>query len=156
MPHGRKHRFWRLCRIYFRRVRITVWLLVLALVSGLVYLNQVGLPAFIKRPLLERLRAHGLDMEFSRLRLSWYRGVLAEDVSLGLVDAPTSPHVRAREVGVLLNGAALTRFQLQVDSIVIRKGQVTFPINETNDAPRQLTIENIQTYLRFLPEDEWA
>ena len=44
MPPRPKRRFWRICRIYFRRVRITVWLVVLALVCSLLYLNRVGLP----------------------------------------------------------------------------------------------------------------
>jgi len=52
-----KSRFWRICRIYFRRLRITVWLLILALLGALVYLNQIGLPNLLKKPLLEKLRA---------------------------------------------------------------------------------------------------
>ncbi|MCY7313931.1 MAG: hypothetical protein LH491_09965, partial [Pseudoxanthomonas sp.] len=34
-----------------------------------VYVNQVGLPDFVKRPLLAQLQARGLNMDFSRLRV---------------------------------------------------------------------------------------
>src|SRR5262245_52813313 len=98
MAHGHKHRFWRLCRIYFRRVRITIWLLILSVVGAVVYVNQVGLPGFIKRPLLERLRARGLDPQFTRLRLSWHRGIVAENVRFGQADDPLTPELTAREV----------------------------------------------------------
>ena len=60
----RKGRFWRRCRIYFRHFRMTVWCGVLLLLGGVIFLNLVGLPAFLKRPLLARLQAQGLDLEF--------------------------------------------------------------------------------------------
>ena len=151
-----KGRFWRTCRIYFRRVRITVWLLILALLGGLVYLNQIGLPDFAKKPLLEKLRARGLDLQFSRLRLSWYHGLVAENVRFGRADEPLSPQLTLAEVRVRFNHAALARLQFQVDSLVLRQGRLVWPIAETNQAPRQLAVENIQTDLRFLPGDQWA
>ena len=156
MATRQKRRFWRTCRIYFRRVRITVWLLILALLGGLLYLNQIGLPDFAKKPLLEKLRARGLELQFSRLRLSWYHGLVAENVRFGRPDEPFSPHLTLAEVRLRFNHAALTRFQFQVDSLVLRQGRLVWPIAETNQAPRQLAIENIQTDLRFLPGDEWA
>src|SRR5436305_51868 len=75
-----RSRVWRLCRIYLRRLRITIWLVILALVGALAYLNQVGLPNVVKRPLLEKLRARGIDLQFSRLRLRWYHGIVADNV----------------------------------------------------------------------------
>ena len=79
MAPRQKGRFWRTCRICFRWVRITVWLLILALLGVLIYLNQIGLPDFAKKPLLEKLRARGLDLQFSRLRLRWYGGLTARN-----------------------------------------------------------------------------
>ena len=55
MPPSRKRGFWQRCRIYFRRVRMLVWMTVLLLIGIWLYLNQVGLPGFAKRPLLEQL-----------------------------------------------------------------------------------------------------
>ena len=96
MGTRQKGRFWRTARICFRRFRITVWLLILVLLGGLIYLNQIGLPDFAKKPLLENLRARGLDLQFSRLRLSWYRGIVAENVRFGRADEPLSPRFDAR------------------------------------------------------------
>jgi hypothetical protein len=151
-----KSRFWRICRIYFRRFRITVWLLVLVLVASLGYLNQVGLPGFVKKPLLENLRARGLDLQFSRLRLRWYRGLVADDVRFVRAEEPLSPQFTIQEVQVRLNHRALAHLQLQIDSLVLRRGRLSWPIAETNQAPRHLAVENIHTDLRFLPNDEWA
>ena len=151
-----KSRFWRLCRIYFRRFRITVWLVILLLLGSFVYLNQVGLPNFVKKPLLQKLRARGVDLQFSRLRLRLYHGIVAENVRFGGVDDPLSPKLTVSEVQVLLNYRALARLQLQVDALQLRQGRLVWPIAETNRPLRQLSLDHIQTDLRLLPNDRWV
>ncbi len=152
----RKRGFWRTCRVYFRRFRITIWLLVLALLGALIYLTQIGLPDFAKQPLLENLRARGLELQFSRLRLSWYYGVVAENVRFGRPDEPLGPELTAARVQLRLDHHALARLQFQVDSLLLHRGRLVWPLAETNQAPRQLAMDNIQAELRFLPGDEWA
>ncbi|HOX56412.1 MAG TPA: AsmA-like C-terminal region-containing protein [Candidatus Paceibacterota bacterium] len=156
MATRQKGRFWRTCRVCFRRFRITVWLIVLALLSVLVYLNQVGLPEFAKRPLLEELRGRGVDLQFSRLRLRWYQGIVAENVRFGQTGESLSPQLMLAEVQVRLSYMALMRLQLQVDSLMLHRGRLVWPIADTNQSPRHLTVDNIQSGLRLLPGDEWA
>src|SRR6476469_9464204 len=98
MNAQRKHQFWRLLRIYFRRFRITVWICILLLLGTLIYLNRIGLPGFVKKPLLEKLRASGVDLQFSRLRLRWPQGIVAEGVRFGQVTTKSHPEVRAAQV----------------------------------------------------------
>ena len=70
-------------------------LLLLFLIAAFVYLNEVGLPDFLKRPLVNSLHARGLDLEFSRMRLHWNRGLVAEDVHCNLVQQePMAPQLR--------------------------------------------------------------
>jgi hypothetical protein len=145
-----------LCRIYFRGFRITVWLIILLLLAAFIYVNQIGLPGFVKKSLLDNLRARGVDLQFSRLRLRWYRGLVAENVRFERADAPFSPQLTLQEVQVRLNHRSLSRLRLQIDALVLRQGRLVWPIRETNLPPRQLAIDSIQTDLRFLPDDEWA
>src|ERR1039458_2779265 len=121
MGTRQKGGLWRTARICFRRFRITVWSLILTLLGGLVYLNRVGLPDFAKKPLLEKLRARGLDLEFSRLRLSWHHGLVAENVRFGRADELLSPQLTLGEVRVSLNYRALSPLQFQVDSLRLRQ-----------------------------------
>jgi hypothetical protein len=151
-----KSRFWRVCRVYFRRFRISVWMLLLTVLAAVVYLNQVGLPDLVKRPLLQKLRDRGLDLQFSRLRLSWTEGIVAENVHFGSADKEFSPHLNVEEVRVLLNWERLAHLQFQVDSLMLRHGRVSWAFADTNQARRELSITNIQTDLRFLPEDKWS
>ncbi len=151
-----KSRFWRICRVGFRRFRMMIWLVILFILGSLIYVNQVGLPFFIKKPLLEKLRASGIDLQFTRLRLRWYQGIVAENVRFGQADEPFSPHLTLPQVQVALNHEALAKFQIQVDSLMLRHGRLIWPLAETNHAARQLSVENIQTDLRLLPNDQWA
>jgi hypothetical protein len=156
MPASRKRRFWRTCRICFRYTRIAVWLLILAILCCLIYVNQIGLPGFIKRPLLQKLRERGVDLQFSRLRIRWDQGIVAENVRFGGADEPLGPEFKLAQVQVQLNHKALSKFQFQVDTLRLRRGRLAWPIVETNQPSRQLAVENIQTELRLLPNDEWA
>ncbi len=149
-------RVWRLCRVYFRRFRIFVWFVILCLVAGLLYLNQVGLPSFLKKPILEKLRARGLDVQFSRLRLRFYQGIVADNVRFGRPDDPMSPHLSLGELQLHLNFRALTHGQFQIDSVMLRRGTLLLPVELTNGVPRQLSLDDIGSELRFLPGDLWA
>ncbi|MEY4386245.1 MAG: hypothetical protein RLY20_1528 [Verrucomicrobiota bacterium] len=146
---------WMRLRIWFRRCRIAVlfFLFMLVCVGG--YLNQVGLPDFIKRPLLQNLHARGIDLEFSRLRLRWYRGVVADNVRLLGVQSPVLPMFTARSADVNLDFLALARFKVDVTGVTLRQGRVTWELAPTNEPSHALVISNVTASLRFLPGNDW-
>ena len=120
------------------------------------YLNEVGLPDFVKRPLLNRLHARGVDIQFSRLRLRVYRGVVADDVRFYRAgDDNAGPQFSAREVELGLNRAALFKLHLNVDSLILHNGRLVWPPAQTNADSPPLLVTNIQAQLRFLPGDQW-
>jgi hypothetical protein len=152
----RRPSFWQRARVWFRGCRIAIWLLILTALCALIYLNQVGLPDFIKRPLLAKLQAQGVKLNFTRLRLSWYRGIIAENVRFGGPGDGQRPSVTAKEVRMMLNYHQLVRRRVQVDSLILVGGRLDWPVPDTNGQPRELTVENIQSQLRFLPGEQWA
>jgi hypothetical protein len=137
-------------------MRIGVLLLILFVVATGAYLNQIGLPGFLKRPLLQKLHARGVDLQFSRLRLRWYRGIVAENVRFGRVETgATNPQLSLDEVQVRFNHEALKQFKLSVDSLILNGGRLLWTLRESNQPTKELAITNIQTQLRFLPKDLW-
>ena len=147
---------WRRGRALFRAFRISVLLLVLVLVAAVTYLNEVGLPDFLKRPLLAELRASGVDLQFSRLRLRWNRGVVAEDVRFGSAQGESNaPQLTLKEVEVKLDHAALARFHVRIDRLILEQGRLVWPVPETNGPPRELEAGDIRAQLRFLTNDQW-
>lgn len=154
-----KSRFWRKCRIYFRRFRYVVWSVTLVVVGALIYLNVVGLPDFLKRPLQQRLREKGLALEFAALRLHWSRGFVAEQVIFGASSSTTNPAVprlTAKELELNLHLRALLTGRIQVDALALRGGKLDWTLTPTNAAVRHLVVENIETSLRLLPADRWV
>lgn len=146
---------WRRFRVIFRRCRITAWSIILLATLGLVYLNRVGFPDFIKKPLLEKLHAHGLDLRFSRLRWRPFHGMVADNVSIGGTNSEPGPQMHIKEVQIGLDYAALLKRQFQVESLTLRQGRLDWPVGYSNEPPRDLSIEKIQTEVHLLTNDVW-
>lgn len=151
-----KPRGWHRFRVIFRRCRITVWFIILALVCSLLYLTNVGLPGFVQKPILEKLHDRGLDLQFSRLRWRPPQGIVAENVFFGRTNDIESPQLTLKEVQVKIDYAALFKRQFQVESLQLRQGHLVWPVVSSNEPPRQLDIENIQTDLQFFTNDVWV
>ncbi|TSA40435.1 MAG: hypothetical protein D4R57_01770 [Verrucomicrobiales bacterium] len=151
----RKSRFWRKCRIYFRRARITVWLVTIVILGALIYLNQIGLPDFVKRPIIAKLRERGMSLDFAELRLHWSRGFVASRVHFGSMDSPAAPRLTAGEVEFNFHLRSFLTGKIQVDSLVMRNGKLEWTLTQTNAPDRILTIEQIESSLRLLPNDSW-
>jgi hypothetical protein len=138
---------------------MVVWLVTLAVLGALIYLNLVGLPDFLKRPLLSRLAEHGMSLEFAALKLHWSRGFVAEQVRFGassVSNNPALPQLSAAEVEFNFHLRALVLAKVQVDSIAMRGGKLVWTLAESNAPPRRLTIENIETSVRLLVDDRWV
>ena len=146
-------RKWRAC---FRWFRISALLLVLALIFAAVWFNRIGLPDFLKKPLIETLRARGVELAFTRLRLRMVRGLVAENVRLGPAGTSSGPAISLAEVQLRLNYRALLRRRLQVDGLVLRQGRFVWPLAPAGETPRALALDNIQSDLRFQANDTWS
>jgi hypothetical protein len=155
MPTWVGNPFWRTCRRVVRWCRIACLAGVLAFLIGLIYLNRVGLPDWMKNRLVAELRGHGLDLDFRRVRLHWWGGFVAENINLGKAGASRGPQLNLDEAELRFNFPALRHRQLQVDSLIIRRGRLIWPLAEAQPPAPPLVLEDITTELRFLPHDQW-
>jgi hypothetical protein len=144
--------FWRRCRLAFRCVRFAAWLLVLTGLLFFIWCNRVGLPDFLKARLVATLSERGVKLEFSRMRISLVRGLVAENVRAGQAQSADSPAFAARQVHLQVNFPALLHRRWQLDGLVIRDGQFILPLSPTN----ALALTNLQAELRFQADDTWS
>jgi hypothetical protein len=144
--------FWRKCRVCIRWCRRAAMVATVALICIFVWLDRAGVPDFLQRRLVESLRERGVELEFSRMRFSLFRGLIAENVRAGHAAAPDSPALSARKVRLELDYRAALRCRLQLDGLVLEQGQFILPLSPTN----ALTLDDIQTELHFLPDDTWS
>jgi hypothetical protein len=144
--------FWRKCRIAFRCIRFGAWLLLLALIGAFLWFNRIGLPDFLKARVVATLHERGVELEFSRMRLSLVRGLVADNVRAGENRTADSVTLTARMVQFQLNYPALGHGRLQLDGLILRNGCFTLPLSPTN----ALTLTNLSTELRFGANDTWS
>jgi hypothetical protein len=144
--------FWRKCRVCLRWIRRAVLLVVVLLIVAGVWVDHVGLPDYFKRRIVDTLRARGVELEFSRMRLSLVRGIVAENVRIGHSTAPDSPSLSLSQIVLEFNMDAAIHGRLQLDGLSLRNGKFVLPVSSTN----ALVLDNIQTELHFLPNDTWS
>ena len=95
-------------------LRVCVVLLLVAAGAAL-YLNQAGLPDFVKRSLQTRLAERGVQLDFDWLRMDWNGAWRADQLRLGQSDATGSValtvgnSVVRPDYGALLSGRAAVR-----------------------------------------------
>ncbi len=144
--------FWRKCGVCLRWCRRAALVAVLALLCTVVWFDRIGVPGFLQRRLVASLREHGVVLEFSRLRFSLVRGLIADNVRVGEGTAPDSPALSAQEVRLELDDPAALHGRLQLDGLVLEQGRCVLPLSPTNT----LRLDHIQTELRFLSDDTWS
>ncbi|HTH49247.1 MAG TPA: AsmA-like C-terminal region-containing protein [Candidatus Limnocylindria bacterium] len=127
------------------------------LLYAFLHLNQIGLPGFVKQPLLEQLHDQGADLDFSRMRLRLGRGIVIEHVNLTRAREATAEQVYAEQLQLRLNWSDLFEFRTpKITAVTVQGGQITIPVlSETNGPPFRFAVENIQARLRFVSAEEW-
>jgi hypothetical protein len=137
-------------RFLFRWCRIWVWFLLLLVVAVAVYFNMIGLPEFLKKPLLAELQERGWNVEFSNMRWHWYRGLIIDDAQFTPTRDESAPQANvkfsAKEADLNFNFSEWRKGELKLDGFIIRDGQLALP--EKDDRP-ELILKEIQTRFRF-------
>jgi len=150
-----RRRGWRIFFTTFKWCRIAALLFFLvAIILGL-FLDHVGLPGWLERRVENQLRANGWEMKCSRLRLRWYRGIVAEDLQLQRTDAGKSPHLFIQRAEFRLNWEAFKKFDLEADAALLKGGRLIWPLPGTNQPPRTLVLDDLGGELLFQRGDLW-
>jgi hypothetical protein len=140
-------------RFLFRWFRVFVLLILFLAVAAVCYLHLIGLPDFVKRPLLRRLLAEGVAAQFTNMQLGWARGpsILIENADFSRSDQPLSPRLSASRAELALSGDALLHSQIALRSLQISSAQLQLPISQTNGDALLLT--NVALDMRFYSND---
>ncbi|MFM1768564.1 MAG: hypothetical protein RJA22_1093 [Verrucomicrobiota bacterium] len=143
----------------FKWVRVTILLILLCLLVTLIFLHQAGLPVSLQEQLVARLRGMGWDVTFSQLRLRWYHGIVAEDLSLSRTHPGGGPTLFVTEAQFELDWTALRSLQFQPDGLRLSQARLLWPMaaSPTNVPGRSqgLIIERIHGEVRFHDDDRW-
>ena len=107
IPIGKGRRFLRKCWKGIKWGVRLAYLPIAILLYLAVHLHQIGLPDFVREPLVAQLEAQGLRLEYSRIHLEWGEGLFAEDVLVHFRDRPASQFAFFQKIQLRINLLAL-------------------------------------------------
>ncbi|MCI0747967.1 MAG: AsmA-like C-terminal region-containing protein [Verrucomicrobia subdivision 3 bacterium] len=154
-PLARRPKWKRILRTSFRWFRILVLLAAFLVVLTGFFLNKVGLPEFLKQRLINQARATGWEIEFSRVRLLWPQGIVADDLHLRRTNGLQGPNLFVQRAECGLNFEAFTHLKLDVNSFRLAGGRLVWPLSRPGETRRPFTLNDVAGELSFLPNDEW-
>ena len=137
----------------FRVLRKLTLLLLFALLSLAIYLNQVGLPEFAEKRLKDAVLAKGWQIDFTRLRLHSWRELAVDGFHLRRITDPSSPEVFVSEAYCRFRPGALRQLQFDLEALRVEEGYLLLPIN-TNQS-RRVNLRQVSGELIVRSDDQW-
>lgn len=123
-----------------------------------VHLNQIGVPDFVKEPLLRQASERGVGLEFSRLRVRLTRGLVAENVNLTRAQESAGEVIYVGELRLQLAWRDLLSLRAPGLRVVgLRDGRISLPLRaETNAPPFPFKVDGVSGRLRFDGTESWV
>src|SRR5271154_1584264 len=149
MPSFFQHPAVRRARIAFRWCRICVWLVLFLAVAAVAYLHLIGLPDFVKGPMLQRLLEKGIAAQFTNIQLGWERGpsIIIENAAFSQSAQPLSPRLSASRAELVLNWNTLLHYRIELRSLKVTDAKLQLPVSQTNGD--QLLLNKVALDLQF-------
>src|SRR5687768_884859 len=138
-----------------RGLRIALLLLVFAAIVTAFFLNKIGLPDFAKERVVQYLREKGGDAEFSRLRLRWGRGIVADEVHVRRTNDWNGPHRFVQQAVCGVDFGSWRRPKIEVRSFKIRGGRIIWLLRQQGEAQPPFVLNNATGELYFEQNDQW-
>ena len=126
-----------------------MFLLLLAAIGCLIYLNVYGFPQFLKDFVIGQFARSGYAIQFSSIRLDWLRGVIATDTVLADAKAPEQTLARIDEVQLHWNWQRLIHKQNAIDALQIANATISVPTPSDEIGPQQFTASSAYATLRI-------
>lgn len=143
-------------RLAFRWFRLVCWLLLLTLLLAGFYLHQVGVPEPFRSLVAGALLERGLPVEFDRLRLHWYQGLVADRVRARLPNRPDTLRIEFRQVVLNPHWPALLHSEFHLRSLELLDGQLVAALQAPGDPTEELTLEVARARLHISTNDTWT
>jgi len=142
-------------RAALRSLRILLLLLVFGIVVTGFFLNKIGLPDFARDRVIQYLRSKGWEAEFSRLRLRWGRGIVADEVHVRRTNDLRGPHLFVQEAICGLDFGSWRSPKLDVRSFKIRGGRIVWLLSKHGEAHPPFVLNNATGEVYFERNDQW-
>lgn len=127
-------------RVAKTTITLTLVVIVLAIVGGLIYLNQVGFPGRYGDWLRDELANRGIHLSFDSLRFDLRRGLVAKNVSFYVSEENRTPILEAGEMTLDLDKTKAIRGEFKLRNIRVIGGTARIPVDDNG---RMVTARDI-------------
>jgi len=131
----------------FKWCRVTILFAIFLAVAAVSYLQLVGLPDYLKNPLLRALRQRGFEAQFASARLDLGPSIVIENAAFSPTNQAAGPRLSAEWTQLNLNANAFFHARLQVDSFEVRQAGLSMPVSSTNQEPLSFSDVNLSVLL---------
>ncbi len=115
--------------------------------GALLWLQFAGLPRAFFPPIIEAAQRAGLQLEFSRMRLSLLEGLVLDHVEMRAENLPENNEVKVDRVAVSLNWRQLARGTVDLTALDLRGAQLYLPVSTRDGVVRSLRLSRARARL---------
>lgn len=127
-----------------RVVQVATFIVVPAI---LIWLQTAGLPHTFYPQLTDAAARQGLQLDFSRMRLSLLEGLVLDDVRLRAIHLPQNNEVGVDRTAVSLNWRSLLQGKVELTSLDLRGAQLFLPIASEGGVIRAIRLTKARARL---------
>lgn len=128
-------------------LRVVQVLAFLVLPGILVWLQFAGLPRAFFPPITEAAQRAGLQLEFSRMRLSLLEGLVLDHVEMRAENLPENNEVKVDRVAVSLDWRRLGRGTVELTALDLRGAQLYLPVSTRDGVVRSVRLTRARARL---------
>jgi hypothetical protein len=118
-----------------------------AVPAVILWLQFIGLPGFLREPVVAAARNEGLDLKFSRMRVSILQGLVLDDVRLSAKNLPEKSEVAVNRASLAVNWRELLRGKFELGALELRGAQLYLPIASKEGVTRSLRLTKARARL---------
>lgn len=127
-----------------RSVQLFVFVAVPAVI---LWLQFLGLPHMLHAPVIAAARQEGLDLKFSRMRVSILQGLVLDDVRLSAENLPDKNEVAVDRASLAVNWRELLRGKFELGALELRGAQLYLPLASQDGVTRSLRLTKARARL---------
>ncbi|MBL9174658.1 MAG: hypothetical protein JNL10_14065 [Verrucomicrobiales bacterium] len=152
-----RRRVLRICWGGFRFCVRSGYFFIALLGYALIHLAYIGLPGFLKEPVLDIVREQGLELDYSRIRYVPVRGLVADQVNIRIRGESDRKPLLVRELRFRFDWRPLLRFSPpRLGSISLSGGSAARSIEGAPGEPSAvLRLEDLSGEIEFGSDNAW-
>jgi hypothetical protein len=128
-------------------LRTVQLILFVAVPAAVLWMQFVGLPPFIHTPVTEAARQGGLELAFSRMRVSLLQGLVLDDVRLNAESLPPDNEVAVDRASISVDWRKLLQGKFEINALELRGAQVYLPLSAADGVTRSLRVTKARARL---------